>query len=492
MMNSKFNELKNVLLNDPNSFKDLSFISNHKKDIVKIEQEAESAEVKFLLDGKIPLKSRFNEKDVIYVYLAHNTRSEEDEYRNQKFVSERFFRTRISLVPGKPAELLYQKIHQSIKNFHPVALDENSARSVISALVKIISDNDGFPKELRFTIGDTCIICEGAKEEAKKTQKGNFVISVTNEYFKYGSENNSEVGKRLNYIAPYPEHEKKLAELMTQKTKTINSFNVNEFTHSGQIKLPIDNELGEFTEDQMLCIQKNIHYLNGLNFLRSICEVVRRLYRVNDEISQYKNLKLKAQRTNAQNSDGVPIALFQARTAALLMKGTILQNDVFGSSDCYGETKESETRDRKVYNSSGKGYHRAKFGIATGMSTIKNLSVMLEKAKFINEMTETNVIKPCVFDKHSIYTLPPNKFSEIVVSETVSIAWKAGKNRLRQELVNEFGGDEETDSDYSNVAEEEDLTRKMENLKVKKDDQAHGSSTESKYTTVKPKVPGKR
>lgn len=96
------------------------------------------ADVKILLNGKIPLRRDPQSKETLYAYLPHNSSADTEEYRSQKEVSERFFRVNRPLKTGQEAGQLYQEIQQAIHDGHTIVLDGKSTRSIIAALTKII------------------------------------------------------------------------------------------------------------------------------------------------------------------------------------------------------------------------------------------------------------------------------------------------------------------------------------------------------------------
>lgn len=222
---------------------------------------------------------------------------------------------------------------------------------------------------------------------------------------------------------------------MMEKTKIISSFLPTDFNIYGQAAL--HNEPTFSSEQHILGqvkrekIDAHIHYLNGLNFLRSIVEVCRRLYRdENGQIYDYEDPK-------AKQSDKIPIAIFQVRSSTLLQKGLIELNDVFGESTCYGNTIWTNGRP-----TAGSGLHRAQYGVATGKDTIKHVDKTQAKGVEINKRIEDNT--RALINNSEIFSCP--------VDLKTLIGIKASNNTLREELGREYGGDSESEgSDYSDV-----------------------------------------
>lgn len=403
-------------------------------------------DVKMLLNGKIPLRRELQSKETLYAYLPHNSSADTEEYHSQKEVSERFFRVNRPLKAGQAAEQLYQEIKLAIQDGHTIILDGRSTRSIISALTKIIAENSqgAFPAQLKFRIGNTNMKCDRAEVAQRTRQKANLWLSIDElpgEHYSYGSYKDA-VGSTLNALAATPEKERRLSELMTHKTRSIQSFNENEFNQYAQIRLVgeqgVDNIRNAVdSQKRKADIANHIHYLNGLNFLRTITEVTRRLYRENDHVHHYQDQK-------ARRSDAVPVAVFQARTATLLANNTISQKDVFGESAIYGKTTW-EKRYGKSVITGGSGLHRAKYGVATGSGTIEHIDVVEQKAKNVNDVTEAAIVRPSI--GHAQGFFKPAPIFETLALHHPEQKHKAGKNYLRKELGNEFGGDYESDDE---------------------------------------------
>ncbi len=475
----------NIINTQPQLLKDHVFRRQLIEKVSELEENSPLAEnafqytnIKVLLHGKVPLRKDIQSKDTIYAYLPHNSSADIEEKRNQEQVSERFFRVNKALRHGQPALQLYHLIRHSMQNGGFITLDGYSMRSVVTALVKIISENNGMPNhDLHFKIGPTDLICKRAdKEQGQQNacvrQKANFWLSISqlpDESFTYGIhkinkwEKTDRVGVRLGNIAPTAEKQRNLSMHMSQKTRVIASFTENDFNLHTQILRAGEDGLNAIRNPQAAqrnrkIVEENIHYLNGLNFLRSVTEVVRRLYRnpTNGQVYFYQDGK-------ARRSDALPIAVHQARSSLLLSNGHISQMDVFGeSSAVYGQTTVTTTYSTSRYGNrypkntptGGAGLHRAQYGIATGVSTIENVDAMEDKANRINAEIETNVIRPSIGNGAGFFKVAP-VFDGLNVLNGQEKRQKAGKNHLRVELGQEFGGDYESDGD--NYSDDEDV-----------------------------------
>ena len=445
-----FDEVMDMLLNQPQLLGNIDFKNKLIARVAELEGESpfselqsQYANLQVLLKGKIPLRRNAESKETIYAYLPHNSSAAHEERLNQEKVSERFFRTKNPLKNGFSADILHTEITQAIHNKQPIALDGRSARAVILALTKIISTrHDGsFPVQLAFTIGDTRIICKAAELSGRKRQKANLWMSVEDlpkERYSYGSFSGA-VDNKLTSIAPLPARQEQLAKLMTAKTGFINSFQENDFNQYAKIKL-----LGEDTcesirnpRDKQVRrkeIIEHIHYLNGLNFLRTITEVIRRLYRNNGEIHHYQDVL-------GRRSDAIPVAIFQARAANLLLNSHVTQRDVFGESVSYGKSVWGTHYGNAVIVS-GSGLHRAKYGVVTGSGTIENMAIVEGKIANVNSKVAELVIRPLIGGLG--FFMPALAFSNLDLANP-SLQYKAGKNYMRQEVGNEFGGDQPVD-----------------------------------------------
>eukprot|EP01036_Dinobryon_divergens_P029527 gene29527-38636_t len=429
-------------------------------------------DLKSYLTGKISLKSAFppNSKDTIYAYLSHNLPSaDEDEYNNQKEAHERFFRVGMQrdFRVGQPAEDLFRKISKR-KEGDVFELDGISARSVVIALAKVVSKNGCFPYKLKFKIGETVLICKGADEKRRKSQMANFWLTVDQlrgEYFAYyndeegigvsedsNSSNSSKcVGNKLNAMIwnRRAEREIQLARLLTSKTAKFESFHEHEFNQFTRIGLEgeprVDNLQKEsLRKERKEQIAKNIHYLNGLNFLSTVTEVTRRLYRNADtgEMYEYEDPR-------ARCGDAVPVGVFQARSRRLLSTGIISISDVYGGGVSGvggggGGGRPSEVDD----STDAYSYHRGgQYGIAAGRGTgINDVDEMEGKAKIINAKFESDLLFPAI--NRGLFQ--PAAVLDFLTFSRENMRCAAGKNLTRMELGELYGGDCESDGeDYS-------------------------------------------
>lgn len=311
-----------------------------------------------------------------------------DELFGEQQVNEQFFRVNKPLLPNHRASYLYGLMEYKVRtgNEEAIILDGYSTRAVILALVKIIAECGLFPT-LRFQIGNTHIMCQTAPPSARQRQKANVIMHVLelrNEYFSYGYWEHQKgdttkygVGRYLDFIVGTDEYRQirtmRLMELMKEKSRNIASFTIPEFDNSGLIRTP--DPIPTFpTED----IIRKIHYLNGLNFLRTVVEITRRLYRENGAVYQYakENPDRQVWLAKGTISDEIPVAILQARACKLLEEGFIDLNEVFGNTPQYG--------------------------VVTCPNTIERIYELQEKARRINDAAR----RP--YPDSALASFPPN------------------------------------------------------------------------------------
>ena len=415
-------------------------------------------DLKVLLKGKIPLKRDLKSRDTLYAYLPHNTSAEKEEYKNQQEVHNQFFRVNRTLKERGYAEKLYREIQEAMKDGHTIVLDGKSARSIIIALTKVLSKNSKghFPFQLKFRIGNTNLTCQRAVGQTER-QKANFWLSVDelpNEFYQYGSSNNDSIGKKLIPITSGKKRENReiqLLELMRRKTVVIESFDKSEFNQHAQIRLSKElgvDEIHNFVGATKIRMEvaHQIHYLNGLNFLIGVIEVTRRLYRDNGQVYAYRDPK-------ARESDAIPMSILQARASALVANGVASLKDLFGESAVYGPTIWKNEGNQWIM-AGGSRLHCAQYGVATGKDTIENINVTLDKARKINLETESKIIRPLVGNGPDFFKSIPS-FNSLGPSGMTFIE---GKNRLKQNLAYQYGGNYESDGeDYSDDEESKNL-----------------------------------
>lgn len=415
------------------------------------------------LNGKISLRSTVDAKAVLYVYLPHNRFSiDEDEYNDQKQAHERFFRVgKREIRTGQPADDLYRRIIKR-KEGDVFELDGLSARSVVIALAKVISKHGCFPTKLKFKIGDSVLTCKGADEKRRKHQIANFWLSVDQlrgehyAYYYYDSSNeeggSKSVGNKLSAMIwnKRAERESQLARLLTLKSVKIESFYEHEFNQFTRIALDGEPRVDSVQKESLRkerreLISKHIHYLNGLNFLSTIAEVTRRLYRNSETGEMYDYGDARARR-----SDAVPVGVFQARSRRLLSQGNISINDVFGcgsgggrastGSSGGGPTELDDSNDAFIYHTGGQ------YRIAASRGTVDNADEIEFKAKTINTKVESDLLFPSINKR----LFQPAAVFDVLSLTPENMRCAAGKNLTRAELGEIFGGDCESEGeDYS-------------------------------------------
>ncbi len=388
----------------------------------------------------------------IYAYPAPDSQSkqliQEKEFKKQKQVTERFFWVRRDLQNGNSSTKLYGEINGGMVGNWPVDLDGYSARSAVIAVSKILRDNMLFPT-VTFKIGETKLECSPAVEASRARQVGNFVVNIIqlNSAPPYRAE-------IMNYLTPLVSNpqsikrNKKLAFLFRRKGNKIASFEENEFNQRGQVKLA-DEDSYDSNKEQ--ANQKNgqrpvknkikeaIHVLNFLNFMHTIGEVVRRLYRdVNGDLFDYESKEHKEkyfknpktgtsyygpvlqQRSTqlklAKPSDEFPVASFHARAFLLMSKG----RNGFTMNDIYGTAAGT--------------VNAPKHGVVAAKETIEDIKRQCKpKGDLINQaMSEYHAIEyKKDYPNHYLMTRP---------------FW------IKSELYGQFGGKSESENSYDDLS----------------------------------------
>lgn len=386
-------------------------------------------------------------------YEISSTQLANLEYKKQQYVCSKFFRVKLKnnssmpvLTQDKNSGKLYKIMKSKSGNDYPIKLDNYSARSVIIALAKLLHDKHKFPPKLCFSIGDTILIIEGGDEI---NQRGNAKITVNNKIiingqrtYVYTTYGDNSIGIGLNSITNNEQdREKQLATLLREKSVKIASFNENEFTYKDRkmvIKLPNESSIqtDKMSEKTTQWLSYRIHFLNHLNFLRSIFEIARRLYRDGSgNTYPYDN-------AFAKRSDNIPVASAQARTSKLLQRGIITMRDAYGNSIVDSALKLKLTNQVISYNYN-KEEDRAFYGAVTG-KTSKNEKISdwklfkEQKIALIDEKIQTINT-----------TYKRNFFSEN--PQVVGKAQLTNVRALYEEIKTEYGSGNESsnsDSDY--------------------------------------------
>lgn len=458
-----------------------------------VERRAIYEEILHILENGVITLPQTNSasREKLRVYVDRKIASKAEAI-SQKMVSDRFWRVSPDkpLKEGSPSDILYRCMHQellkSTSERRPIVLDGYSFRALILALVKIFPQNIGYHNDpgcplLKFSIGESILVCDPAgTEDGKESQVANHWIRVEQlpgERFTYGRWQTTAKQGVYNYLsnlcgdlhdANRGLREQQLAICLREKSRIIASFSETDFNEHFLIKIPGEPHfsLGRFrTESQKTNAQSNlaskIHYLNGLLFLYSECEVARRLYRTSaGMVFSYPYHNSPAA---PKASDQIPMGILQARSLELLAQGIISLNDLFGhSTETYGETTEwVEKKSRYgTYKepASGDALHRAEYGVATGKSTIKHLKIMQQKAAKVNQTTETRVIR-------NLQTF----FEDIDPSlEKVRLPIKEGRNKLKMFLGRHYGGLYDGNSSGEDYSDDDidNLGQSMSGLKI--------------------------
>ena len=424
-------------------------------------------------------------REKLRVYVDRKT-AQKAETISQRTVSDRFWRVSSDkpLKPGSPSDILYGCIHQELlkapSERGAIVLDGYSFRALILALVKIFPQNIGYHNDpgcplLKFSIGESILVCDPAgAEDGKESQVANHWIRVEQlpgERFTYGRWQTAAKQGVYNYLsnlcgdlndANRGLREQQLAICLREKSHTIASFSEDNFNEHFLIKIQSEPHfsLDRFrTESQKVNAQRilsdKIHYLNGLLFLYSECEVARRLYRTS--AGKVFSYPYHDDPTQPKTSDQIPMGILQARSLELLAQGTISLNDLFGhSTETYGETKKSDWG--KWGPIRGDALHRAEYGVATGKSTIKHLKIMQQKAAKVNLTTEARITR-------NLQTF----FVGIDPSlEKIRLPIKEGCNKLKMSLGKHYGGLDDGNSSGEDYSDDDvaNLGQSMSGLKM--------------------------
>lgn len=408
-------------------------------------------------------------REKLRVYISKKI-AQKAEAVSQRAVSDRFWRVGQDkpLKANSSSDILYRLIQQELLKVPasraPIALDGYSSRAMILALIKIFPQNIGYHNDqgyplLKFSIGESIITCDPAgADEGKESQIANHWISVEQlpgERFTYGrweTTNKQGVYNYLSTLCGDLSHanrglrEQQLAIYLREKSHTIVSFSENDFNEHFLIRLPSEApfSLDRFrTAAQKSSGQKTligkIHYLNGLLFLYSECEVARRLYRTS--AGRVFNYRYHSEPTQPKMSDQMPMGILQARSLELLAQGIISLNDLFGhSTETYGPSTWGQ------YGPiNGEALHRAEYGVATGKSTIKNLKIMQQKAAKVNQTTENKITRTL---QAFFVDIDPSL-------EKVRLPIKESRNKLKMSLGKHYGGLDDGNSSGGDYSEDE-------------------------------------
>lgn|GEM_PF-5459334 len=331
----------------------------------------------------------------------------------QQQVQEKFFRVGYPLREGT----LSYKYHALLKEHlesgaaGPLPIDTINRRSFIIALSKLISEQSRMP-ELHFKLGETHIVFESSPQYQKR-QIGNFKMVVLNCYdIKYGE---GCITRLSHLISPSrwedSTHGKKrketLMKLISQKLLNNQAFSIKEISQYNKIKIWNDPDGNSYDKKNM----ESVHFLNGLLCLITMVEVLVRLYRTKEgKIHPYSV-------SEARESDAFPVAVAQARSLLLLLSGKI------SFSDFLGETMGP--------------VHRGKFGCVTGIDTISNISIMLEKLLNVNQKYNEDVMS-------REYWKP---FRQQYLSSNPQGILIEGRSGIYRDLFGIYGDGKESDSD---------------------------------------------
>ena len=387
----------------------------------------------------MPLKKhkfQLNEKEFALYEYADTAEANLHDAEILSDINEYYFRTKKPLKKGRSADALFQKIMEGKDEL--IQLDKHSTRSVILAFVKVLQKTDGqFPKT-NFLIGcNTLIKCKTAVEESRRTQHGNiemeaFPIKIVGGKFSYSKDSEGEpqrvktmYGEIQETIGKATNNDKKreqaLANAMRGKSRDISAFTHRDFNKDGRVRL------GSEGYDNVWCRQKpwfiyRLAFFTSLNFLRTVVEISRRLYRNPEDgsVFDYKNWP-----DQAKASDRIPVGIAQQRTSKLLSRGVIRMFDAYG----YSKTEKK---------------HRSAYGVVTGEETIRNIETTKNKLSRVNMTYTLGTVE--LLKKQGLLSDLPEKIN---LNEL-----RVGGGLLRKELSEEFGGDSESSGgDYSDFFE---------------------------------------
>lgn len=367
------------------------------------------------------------------------------EYRQQQYVNSKFFRVKAKshikenknnqLKPEKPSKKLYNQIKLAINkgNKSPIDIEGYSTRSVIIALAHILRKSEGFPTILYFKIGETVLALIPNKT---KNQVGNAKIEVLNEVsFSFGKLAIASVysdDSIYNYLKKItdadPEREKNLAKEMAERSVRITAFTEADFTTWKQIiKFQQESSINvhKLSADSRSWLTYKIHFLNQLNFLRSIFEVVRKLYRnEKGQVFPYPNVF-------AKRADKIPVGSAQARTSKLLQSGALSLHDAYGNSVVEDRLTLSLANGKTMAYQYDKETDRALYGVVTGNAGSEQKIALAEyKANLVNQ-----------------------KYRKTFFAEQDKLLLSSVKTQHYEEMKSEYGSGNESadsDSDYDN------------------------------------------
>ncbi len=363
-------------------------------------------------------------------------KAQEKEFSKQATVTERFFRVGKPLEQKKNSTKLYGEILTAIDMDWLVELDDYSSRAVIIAVTKLMQKFKMFPKVV-FKIGNTVLSC--SPSDKRDRQVGNLLVTIEN--LNVSPSYGNDIMGKLNPVLGAESLERelreiKLAKLLRLKSKIIQSFKPANFNQTGLIK--IDGEAAYSSQNagnnnNLPAIRNAIHILNFLNFMHSIGEICRRLYRDKDG-----NLFPYSFPQPAKTSDRFPVAAFHTRVLNLMQSGTIRLDEVYGSGG------------------------KPPYGLVGGKSSIFNIDEVTQKsAKFVNQhlLDDKKIEIDDVTAKQkgfSINELMSNyhktKHASNYKLRHPNDYLQATPFWLRWELGRQFGGDSESDgSDYEDA-----------------------------------------
>lgn len=443
--------------------------------------------VHVLKTGKISLVAAEPGREKLHVYISRE-QADKAEWAAQRKVSNQFWRVAKSLRDGSPSDVLYRLIAQQCvrpeAERQPIVINGYSSRALILALVKTFPKFSGYPL-LKFQLGESILVCDPKEGEGGQyNQMANHWVQVTqlpDERFTYGKWQTATKIGVFNYLSKLCGsesaekrglREKQLAICIQRKSRVFSSFSIEDFNEHFLIKIEDEapfsltgletTQQKEFAEARLL---EHIHYLNGLLFLYTECEVSRRLYRTQSGcVSDYEDLYNNRPRPEPRASDSMPMGILQARSLELLAQGIVSLNNLFGhSTEEYGETTEwieKRTKRGAVYSEpkDGADLHRAAYGVATGKSTIEHIKTMKGKATRVNRTIENKITK-------NLQTFFVAIDFEL---EKIKLPIKEGCNKQKTSLGMHFGGLYDGDSsgrDYSDN-EIENLGRDVGGMKL--------------------------
>ncbi len=336
----------------------------------------------------------------------------------------------------------------------PIKLDPYAARSVIIALANVLKfhPKKEFPRNLYFSIGNTILALEKTRHNSK-FQRGNMLVKCKNTFkgepiYLAEAYGNDKIQKHVERVTGSVAREMQLAKLMRKKTVTMASFTPDDF--NADLKINLGNEsslnLSKCTDKNLAWLEYYIHFLNKLNFLRSIFEVVRRLYRdkANGQVYAYET-------PFAKRSDELPIGCAQARTSILLQQGAIKCQDVFGNSTISTPmrlTLSNKAQLEYLYNATE---DRAIYGTVTGITSSEHSNIREQKIALIEEKIKLTNAK---FFAHSNKNSPGKRKIDDHTTSTRS---------MYTEMCEEYGSGNESSSSDSDYSSDEDANKKPKN-----------------------------